>query len=61
MVLLDQVVLHYFIYDIKYIFSLQVNELSSENLMGVIYPYESGSRLSLYMLTNKLIFRLKST
>ena len=29
--------------------------------MDVIYPYESASRLSLYMLTNKLIFRLKST
>ena len=29
--------------------------------MDVIYPYESLSILSLYMLTNKLIFRLKST
>ena len=42
-------------------FSLQVNEPSSENLMDVIYQYESASRLSLYMLTNKLIFHLKST
>ena len=38
-----------------------MNELSSENLMDVIYPYESDSRISLYMLTNKLIFRLKNT
>ena len=29
--------------------------------MDVIYPYESVSRLSLYMLTNKLVFHLKST
>ena len=41
-------------------FSLQVNEPSSENLMDVIYQYESASRLSLYMLTNKLIFRLNT-
>ena len=34
---------------------------NTENLMDVIYPYESASRLSLYMLTNKLIFCLKST
>ena len=45
----------------KRFFSLQVNELSSKKLMDVIYPYESDSRLSLYMLTNKLTFYLKST
>ena len=32
---------------------------NTENLMDVIYPYENASRLSLYMLTNKLIFCLK--
>ena len=29
--------------------------------MDVIYPYKSTSRLSLYILTIKLIFYLKST
>ena len=29
--------------------------------MDIIYPYENISKLSLYMLTNKLIFHLKST
>ena len=36
------------------LFSLQVNELSLENLMDVIYPYERALILSLYMLTNKM-------
>ena len=61
MVLPDQVVLHYFIKDKICQFSLQINELSLENLMDVIYPYKSTSRLSLYILTIKLIFYLKST
>ena len=63
MVLLDQVVFHYLPKEEMSIFSLQVNELSLENLMDVIYPCESASILFFFfcMLTNKLTFHLKST
>ena len=61
MVPLDQVILYYLLYDERDPFSLQVNKLSSKNLVDVIYQYESTSRLSLYLLTNILIFRLKCT